>query len=186
MIPRMKKNALLLESVWIWPLKQLCLRVYKILWEKREVDRKAVGSLVLCWKGWTVCVCFFLLLAFIFHNHTHGREMLDIFVHQMLVLVSFVTGLLAFMEFLMRNNVLLELLRTSLILLQGSWFWQVSWASSLPCCILACNFAFIWWGTLILDLRDLCCLEWECGPHGTGCLFEWLSSPGGGVVRAAG
>ncbi|KAK2091854.1 Transmembrane protein 45A [Saguinus oedipus] len=62
--------------------------------------------------------------AFIFYNHTHGREVLDIFVHQLLVLVIFLTGLIAFLEFLVRNNVLLELLRSSLILLQGSWFFQ--------------------------------------------------------------
>nr|XP_012598583.1 transmembrane protein 45A-like isoform X1 [Microcebus murinus] len=63
--------------------------------------------------------------AFIFHNHTHGREMVEIFVHQLLVLVIFLTGLVTFMEFLLQNNVLLELLRSSLILLQGSWFFQI-------------------------------------------------------------
>uniref|UniRef100_A0A673TUQ1 Transmembrane protein 45A n=1 Tax=Suricata suricatta TaxID=37032 RepID=A0A673TUQ1_SURSU len=64
--------------------------------------------------------------AFILYNHTHGREMLDIYVHQLLFLVVFVTGLIAFLEFLLRNNVTVELLRTSFILLQGSWFWQIS------------------------------------------------------------
>ncbi|XP_006143623.1 transmembrane protein 45A isoform X1 [Tupaia chinensis] len=62
----------------------------------------------------------------IFYNHTHGRDMLDIFVHQLLVLVIVLTGLVAFLEFLLRSNVLLELLRASLILLQGSWFWQIA------------------------------------------------------------
>nr|XP_012598584.1 transmembrane protein 45A-like isoform X2 [Microcebus murinus] len=37
----------------------------------------------------------------------------------------FVEGLVTFMEFLLQNNVLLELLRSSLILLQGSWFFQI-------------------------------------------------------------
>lgn len=63
--------------------------------------------------------------AFIFYNHTHGREMLDIFVHQLLFLAVFLAGIVAFMEFLIRNNVILELLRASLILLQGTWFWQL-------------------------------------------------------------
>ncbi|KAM4887244.1 transmembrane protein 45A isoform 1-T2 [Thomomys bottae] len=63
--------------------------------------------------------------GFIFYNHTHGREMLDIFVHQMLVLVVMLTGLVTFLEFLTRSNVLLELLSTSLFLLQGTWFWQI-------------------------------------------------------------
>ncbi|ELW69971.1 Transmembrane protein 45A [Tupaia chinensis] len=66
------------------------------------------------------------LTGLIFYNHTHGRDMLDIFVHQLLVLVIVLTGLVAFLEFLLRSNVLLELLRASLILLQGSWFWQIA------------------------------------------------------------
>lgn len=68
-----------------------------------------------------------LLLAFIFYNHTHGREMIDVFVHQLLVFTTILAGLVTFMEFLTKNNVLLELLRSSLVILQGTWFWQVSW-----------------------------------------------------------
>ncbi|XP_003469299.1 transmembrane protein 45A [Cavia porcellus] len=128
----------------------------------------------------------FFVETFIFHNHTHGREMLDIFVHQMLVLVSFVTGLLAFMEFLMRNNVLLELLRTSLILLQGSWFWQIGfvlyppsggpawdlndhdnimflaicfcWHYALSYIIIGVDYAFVTW-LVKTRLRKLCSSE---------------------------
>ncbi|XP_042115369.1 transmembrane protein 45A-like isoform X1 [Peromyscus maniculatus bairdii] len=64
--------------------------------------------------------------SFIFYNHTHGREMLDVFVHQLLVFTTILTGLVTFMEFLAKNNVLLELLRSSLIILQGTWFWQIA------------------------------------------------------------
>ena len=71
---------------------------------------------------------FFLpLTAFVFYNHTHGREMLDIFVHKLLFLVICLTGLVAFTELFIQANITVELLRTSLFLLQGSWFWQVSW-----------------------------------------------------------
>ncbi|ERE74989.1 transmembrane protein 45A-like protein [Cricetulus griseus] len=62
--------------------------------------------------------------SFIFYNHTHGREMLDVFVHQLLVFTTILAGLVTFIEFLTKNNVLLELLRSSLIILQGTWFWQ--------------------------------------------------------------
>ncbi|KAL6091709.1 hypothetical protein STEG23_031836 [Scotinomys teguina] len=68
--------------------------------------------------------------AFIFYNHTHGREMLDIFVHQLLVFTTILAGLVAFMEFLVKNNILLELLRSSLMMLQGTWFWQIRIQSS--------------------------------------------------------
>ncbi|XP_023365496.1 transmembrane protein 45A [Otolemur garnettii] len=111
--------------------------------------------------------------GFIFYNHTHGREMLDIFVHQLLVLVVLLTGLVAFMEFLLRGNVLVELLRESLILLQGTWFWQIAfvlyplngghvwdptdhdnilflticfcWHYALSFIIIGVNYAFITW-----------------------------------------
>lgn len=111
--------------------------------------------------------------AFIFYNHTHGREMLDIFVHQILVLVIFLTALVAFMESLIRNNVILELLRSTLILLQGNWFWQIGfvlyppmggpawdqtdhdnimfltvcfcWHYALCLIIIGVNFAFVTW-----------------------------------------
>ena len=91
------------------------LYLYKILWKESD----AVGSL---WFYQKIC----LLLAFIFYNHTHGREMIDTFVHGLLVCITAFAGLVAFMEFLSKNNVLLELLRSSIILLQGTWFWQVS------------------------------------------------------------
>ncbi|XP_059133575.1 transmembrane protein 45A-like isoform X1 [Peromyscus eremicus] len=64
--------------------------------------------------------------SFIFYNHTHGREMLDVFVHQLLVFATILGGLTTFMEFLTKNNVLLELLRSSFIILQGTWFWQIA------------------------------------------------------------
>ncbi|KAK7826493.1 hypothetical protein U0070_017074, partial [Myodes glareolus] len=69
----------------------------------------------------------FFVESFIFYNHTHGREMIDVFVHQLLVFTTILAGLVTFMEFLTKNNVLLELLRSSLVILQGTWFWQVSW-----------------------------------------------------------
>lgn len=70
--------------------------------------------------------------AFIFYNHTHGREILDVFVHQLLVLVIFLGGLVAFMELFIRFNVTVELLLMSFILLQGSWFWQIGFVLYPP------------------------------------------------------
>ncbi|XP_016055191.1 PREDICTED: transmembrane protein 45A isoform X1 [Miniopterus natalensis] len=70
--------------------------------------------------------------AFIFYNHTHGREILDVFVHQLLVLVIFLGGLVAFMELFIRSNVTVELLLMSFILLQGSWFWQIGFVLYPP------------------------------------------------------
>lgn len=70
--------------------------------------------------------------AFILYNHTHGREVLDIFVHQLLVLAVFVAALIGFLEFFVRNNVIVELLQMTFILLQGSWFWQIGFVLYPP------------------------------------------------------
>lgn len=75
--------------------------------------------------------------------------MLDIFVHQLLVLAVFVAGLIAFLEFLLRNNVTVELLRTTFILLQGSWFWQVSWGLQLMYLVFV-PIIFSLWGDILL------------------------------------
>ncbi|XP_006868674.1 PREDICTED: transmembrane protein 45A [Chrysochloris asiatica] len=66
----------------------------------------------------------FFVEAFIFYNHTHGRDMLDIYVHQLLVLVITGTGLIALIDF-MKSNIILMLLYSSLVWLQGTWFWQI-------------------------------------------------------------
>ncbi|KAL1787486.1 transmembrane protein 45A [Sigmodon hispidus] len=70
--------------------------------------------------------------SFIFYNHTHGREMLDDFMHQLLAFTAILSGLVTFMEFLTKNNVLLEFLRSTLIILQGTWFWQIGYVLYPP------------------------------------------------------
>ncbi|XP_049641361.1 transmembrane protein 45A [Suncus etruscus] len=62
--------------------------------------------------------------AFIFYNHTHGREMLDIYMHQLLVLIIFISGLVTLMGFFTKN-ILLEHLRIGFLMFQGTWFWQI-------------------------------------------------------------
>lgn len=47
-------------------------------------------------------------------------------MHQLLLYAVFGEALVAFLEVFHRGNVVLELLRCTLTLLQGSWFWQVS------------------------------------------------------------
>ncbi|XP_015844688.2 transmembrane protein 45A-like isoform X2 [Peromyscus maniculatus bairdii] len=68
----------------------------------------------------------FFVEAFIFYNHTHGRSVVDTFGHQLLSFDVFLAGLVAFIEFLTKNNVVLELLRSSLTMLQGMWFYQMA------------------------------------------------------------
>ncbi|KAG7276287.1 hypothetical protein CRUP_015610 [Coryphaenoides rupestris] len=70
--------------------------------------------------------------CFLFLYHLHGRSMLDVHVHQMLLYAVFGQTLVVFLEVFHRGNVSLELLRSALCLLQGSWFWQIGYVLYPP------------------------------------------------------
>lgn len=70
--------------------------------------------------------------GFLFLYHLHGRSMLDVHVHQMLLYAVFGQTLVVFLEVFHRGNVSLELLRSALCLLQGSWFWQIGYVLYPP------------------------------------------------------
>ncbi|KAK1169702.1 transmembrane protein 45A [Acipenser oxyrinchus oxyrinchus] len=70
--------------------------------------------------------------GFLFYYHLHGRLMLDVHVHQLLLFAIFGGALTIFLEVFFRGNILLELLRCSLCLLQGSWFWQIGFVLYPP------------------------------------------------------
>ncbi|KAG2466342.1 TM45B protein, partial [Polypterus senegalus] len=70
--------------------------------------------------------------GFLFLYHLHGRDMLDVHVHMLLLYAIFGGALTVFLEVFLRGNILLELLRTSLCLLQGSWFWQIGFVLYPP------------------------------------------------------
>lgn len=64
--------------------------------------------------------------GFLFLYHLHGRDMLDVHVHTLLLYAIFGQAFICLLEVFHRGNILLELLRATLTILQGSWFWQVS------------------------------------------------------------
>lgn len=57
--------------------------------------------------------------------------MLDVHVHQLLLFAIFGAAVCIFLEVFFRGSIVLEMLRTSLCILQGSWFWQVGHFSAL-------------------------------------------------------
>ncbi|XP_052015074.1 transmembrane protein 45A-like [Apodemus sylvaticus] len=68
----------------------------------------------------------FFVEAFIIYNHPQSPILVDKFAHQQLVFSAFLAGLAAFIEFLLtKNNVVLELLRSSFTMLQGACFFQI-------------------------------------------------------------
>lgn len=66
------------------------------------------------------------LPGFLFLYHLHGRTMLDVHVHQLLLYAVFGSAAVAFLEVFHRGNILMEMLRCVFTMLQGSWFWQVN------------------------------------------------------------
>lgn len=74
----------------------------------------------------------FFIEGFLFLYHLHGRAMLDVHVHQLLLFCVFGEAMVSFLEVFHRGNMLLELLRASLTILQGSWFWQIGFVLYSP------------------------------------------------------
>lgn len=72
------------------------------------------------------------LSGFLFYYHVQNRPLLDQHVHSMLLIPLFIGSMAVFLEVFLQDNVVLELFRTSLFLLQGTWFWQVSSVSLCP------------------------------------------------------
>lgn len=67
-----------------------------------------------------------VLVGFLFLYHLHGRTMLDVHVHQLLLYAVFGSAAVSFLEVFHRGNILMEMLRCTFTMLQGSWFWQVN------------------------------------------------------------
>ncbi|XP_057697705.1 transmembrane protein 45A [Corythoichthys intestinalis] len=63
--------------------------------------------------------------GFLFLYHLHGRDVLDVHMHMLLLYTVFGCAAVCFLEVFQRGNILVELLRCTLTLLQGSWFWQI-------------------------------------------------------------
>ncbi|XP_061895476.1 transmembrane protein 45A [Entelurus aequoreus] len=70
--------------------------------------------------------------GFLFLYHLHGRRLLDVHLHTLLLYAVMGGACVCFLELFQRGNVLLELLRCALTLLQGSWFWQIGFVLYPP------------------------------------------------------
>lgn len=63
--------------------------------------------------------------GFLFYHHLHGRPMLDTHVHSLLLVAVFGGAASTTLEVFLREHPVLEVLRSSLAMLQGSWFYQI-------------------------------------------------------------
>ncbi|XP_024920420.1 transmembrane protein 45A isoform X5 [Cynoglossus semilaevis] len=70
--------------------------------------------------------------GFLFLYHLHGRSALDVHVHQLLLYAIFGVAIVAALEVFQRGNIILELLRCCLTVVQGTWFWQIGFVLYPP------------------------------------------------------
>ncbi|XP_048201761.1 transmembrane protein 45A-like [Perognathus longimembris pacificus] len=75
--------------------------------------------------------------AFILYTHPHSPQVVDILLHELLCLAIFLAGLVSFIEVLIKENIMLALLRSSFTILHGSWFCQLAFVLYPPTGVLA-------------------------------------------------
>ncbi|XP_024596556.1 transmembrane protein 45B [Neophocaena asiaeorientalis asiaeorientalis] len=63
--------------------------------------------------------------GFLLYHHVHHRPPLDQHIHSLLLCAVFAGAVSLTLEVILRDNIVLELFRTSLVILQGTWFWQI-------------------------------------------------------------
>jgi hypothetical protein len=79
---------------------------------------------------------FFGLLAFaveavLFAFHLHGRTTMDVLVHTLLIYVLYASIVIIALEAYFRNAILV-FARILIVMVQGTWFWQVGFILYLP------------------------------------------------------
>ncbi|XP_072885706.1 transmembrane protein 45B [Hemitrygon akajei] len=139
--------------------------------------------------------------GFLFYFHVHNRPPLDMHIHSLMLTAVFGGSFIIMMEVFLRDNIVLELFRTSLAILQGTWFWQIGfvlyppgggpewnvndhenvmfvtlcfcWHFAAAICIVAISYTLIYGFTQIRSKRDSA-LEME--PRGKSEKYRLLSN----------
>lgn len=63
--------------------------------------------------------------GFLFYYHVHSRPPLDAHIHTLLLVAVFGGSASTMLEVFIRDNIILELFKGCMFILQGSWFYQV-------------------------------------------------------------
>ena len=71
-------------------------------------------------------VVAFSVEGLLFNFHLHGRTELDVLIHVLLHYCVIGTVIAILVEMRYRRSILAALTRTFFVMLQGTWFWQVS------------------------------------------------------------
>lgn len=98
------------------------------------------------------CLCVNSPIGFLFYFHVHGRDPLDAHIHTLLLVAVFGGSASTMLEVFIRNNIILELIRAGLFILQGTWLYQVGKQDH-------------WFGLVSVlgntDSFSICCLQIE-------------------------
>lgn len=78
-----------------------------------------------------LCLALFIE-GLLFYFHVHNRPELDQHIHSLLLIAVFGGAITIFIEVFLRDHIVLELFRTSLTILQGTWFWQIGFVLYSP------------------------------------------------------
>ncbi|XP_072282314.1 transmembrane protein 45B-like [Pyxicephalus adspersus] len=68
----------------------------------------------------------------LFYYHVHNRPPLDQHIHSLLLIAIFGGSISIMIEVFLRDHIVLELFRSSLTILQGTWFWQIGFVLYPP------------------------------------------------------
>ncbi|PIK43631.1 putative transmembrane protein [Apostichopus japonicus] len=74
----------------------------------------------------------YFIEGLLFFYHTHGREHLDIQLHNCIIIASWACAFVTFLEFLRPKEKLYFQVRVLFTLWHGTWFWQVGLVLYLP------------------------------------------------------
>ncbi|KAL6091710.1 hypothetical protein STEG23_031837, partial [Scotinomys teguina] len=119
------------QEIWILRLHHTVIYLFYGLLGVTRILGTTIKSLPVSLTNLALSNTFFVQ-TFIMYNHTHGRVSVDIFLHKILALATFLSGLVSLMVVLTKNNITLEMLRSSLIMLQGTWLWQMGFVLYNP------------------------------------------------------
>ncbi|KAL4658598.1 transmembrane protein 45B [Arapaima gigas] len=121
-----------------------------------------------------LCLSFALFVeGFLFYFHVQDRPHLDKHIHSLLLVAVFGGSASCFLEVFKRDHAVLELFRSSMAILQGTWFFQIGfvlfpfsgkewdqelhdnimfitmcfcWHYAVSLMIMAANYTFVWIG----------------------------------------
>ena len=143
-----------------------------------------------CSLGHILMAMAFFVEGFLFYFHLSGRNKLDSHAHCIIYSICFATTLVLLLETIWMDSGILGLARCFLVLLQGTWFYQVSfmlygprkWSSKSKEAAMFVPIAFAWHCLLLLivlcialAVRGRCIFgAWYCSNDGETISREHL------------